>query len=229
MGSFTKIFVCLNFNILCILSLIHFAYFRWRQEPPNFRRFIFFALKIRTVALCSTTALLCPWPWSGCTLGCRVQAHPPHWRTNPLCIWQAKQSNANLALLLENCYWLWKLRSADIEAPTVQDARNRRIFGGLFFLPRRFEQLRFAQPQLCCVHDLGQAARSSSVCKPTRLTDGRIPYATPGERSREIVNISLKCAKDIRLFTARKIFTSITNTHYDTLKYIQKRLWIIYK
>ena len=50
-----------------------------------------------------------------------------------------------------------------------------------------------------------------------------------GERSREIVNISLKCAKDIRLFTVRKIFTSITNTYYGTLKYIQKKLWIIYE
>ena len=62
------------------------------------------------------------------------------------------------------------------------DARNRRIFGGLFFLPRRFELLRFAQPQLCCVPDIGQAARSAVVCKPTRLTDGRIPYAY-GKRS----------------------------------------------
>ena len=54
-------------------------------------------------------------------------------------------------------------------------ARNRRIFGGLFF-PWWFELLRIAQPQLCCVPDLGQAARSAFVCKPTRLADGRIPY-----------------------------------------------------
>ena len=107
-----------------------------------------------------------------------------------------------------------------------QEPPNFRRF---IFLPWRFEQLRFAQPQPCCVPDLGQAARSSFVCKPTRLTDERIPYAMPGERSRKIVNISLKCAKDIRLFTVRKIFTSITNTYFDTLKYIQKRLRIIYK
>ena len=50
--------------------------------------------------------------------------------------------------------------------------------------------MRFAQPQLCCVPDLGQAARSSSVCKPTRLTDARIPYATTanGLTSFETVN-----------------------------------------
>ena len=138
-------------------------------------------------------------------------------------------------------------------------------FGDFYFsLPWRFEPLRFAQPQPCCVPDLDQAARSSSVCKPTRLADRRIPYAygkrsnpmriwhycwkiatsfgscevqtskrprckTLGERFRKTVNISLKCAKDIRLFTVRKIFTSITNTYYDRLKYIQKRLWIIYK
>ena len=37
--------------------------------------------------------------------------------------------------------------------------------------------------QLCCVPDLGQAARSSNVSKLPRLADGRIPYAY-GKRNR---------------------------------------------
>ena len=62
-----------------------------------------------------------------------------------------------------------------------------------------------------------------------RLLCAGPPASLTDERSRKIVNISLKCAKDIRLFTVRKIFTSITNTYYGTLKYIQKRLWTIYE
>ena len=141
---------------------------------------------------------------------------------------------------------------------------KRTVWRFLFFFALKIRTVALCSTTTALSPDLGQAARSSSVCKPTRLTDGRIPYAygkrsnpmriwhycwkiatsfgscevqtskhprckTPGERSSKIVNISLKCAKDIRLFTARKIFTSITNTYYDTLKYIQKKLWIIYK
>ena len=47
---------------------------------------------------------------------------------------------------------------------------------------------------LCCVPDLGQAARSSNESKLPRLADGRIPYAY-GKRSGEIIGGKKRCVK----------------------------------